>query len=173
MAKRPARTEALTIRLDPKTRFMLEFVVRLRGQTITTVVERAIAQAADEATVETAWDEVSATWRDYWNVSEGIRALKMAANPKIHSTYEEERRFAFAKEHWCFFWMDSYMNEYNGFFIDILWPRIDEFIELHDANKRSDYFKAGRAMRDALEKAKIEPPTWPQPNGPIQEAIPF
>src|SRR5215211_3367462 len=79
--KRAAKSETLTIRLNPRTRFLLEFVARMRGQTITTVVERALVQAADAATID--HDGIRQTWQDYWDVCEGIRALKIAAEPDL------------------------------------------------------------------------------------------
>jgi predicted HicB family RNase H-like nuclease len=48
---RRARSETLSLRLDPKLRFAVEFIARLRGQTITTAVERAIKDAADSAVI--------------------------------------------------------------------------------------------------------------------------
>src|SRR5689334_25192254 len=85
LARKSAKSETLTIRLDPKTRFMLEFVARLRGQTITTVVERAIADAADAATIP-EFDFVGKktgelNWKQFWDVAQGIREIKMAEEP--------------------------------------------------------------------------------------------
>ena len=43
---RGGKTQSLSLRLDPKTKFTLDFMARIRGQSITTVVERAIKEAA-------------------------------------------------------------------------------------------------------------------------------
>ena len=165
MAKRPARTEALTIRLDPKTRFMLEFVARLRGQTITTVVERAIAAAADAAAVKKidrrTGNEYEDTWRDYWDVIDGVRALKLATESTLHPTYDEERRLAFAKKHWPFFYTSSSCEHLRSGYIEILWPRIDEFIQIGEEQKASDFFAAGKAMKQAISDAGVVAPDWP------------
>jgi hypothetical protein len=164
MARAP-KSESLTIRLDPKTRFMLEFISRLRGQTITTVVERAIAEAADAAVIhqpgyteDQAFDE---TWRSYWDVNEGVRALKIARERDLHPTYDEERRLAFAKRHWPFFYTNEDAVRLMPHYIEILWPRIDEFMETHEAHRTDDFFAAGKAMQQALRDAGVEPPEWP------------
>lgn len=156
--KRTAKSESLTIRLDPKTRFVLDFVARLRGQTITTVVERAINEAA--SAVSLSHDD-QRTWRDFWDVSEGVRALQIAGEAALHPTYEEERRLAFVKEHWPFFYTEDDMWVLHRSYIGILWPRIDEFVEMHEAGKAANYFAAGGAMALALLKANISPPAWP------------
>ena len=93
MTKAPTRggkTETLTIRLDPKTRFILEFVSRVKGQQLTTVIERAISEAADKVTVpDFARNHTKEDgsyffgWRDVWRVNEGERALLMAGHREL------------------------------------------------------------------------------------------
>lgn len=187
MSKRPAKSETLTIRLDPKTRFMLEFVARLRGQTITTVVERAISDAANRATIEVqevdySRDGVQTTelsWRDFWSVNDGERALKIARQPDLHPTYDEEKRLAFCRTHWPFFFTggrdDAGMK--TGY-LEVLWPRIDEFVAMFDSTKSENYFAAGNAMLAALRKANVAAPDWPPKAGnrssrDLDEEIPF
>jgi hypothetical protein len=50
-ATKRAKTETLSLRLDPKTKFMLDFLARVQGQSITTVVERAVAKVAADVGV--------------------------------------------------------------------------------------------------------------------------
>lgn len=163
MAREPKgpKSESLTIRLDPKTRFVLEYVSRLKGQTITTVVERAILAAAEQEGVTDHFLGGSLSWSDFWDVSDGVRALKMAERREFFPTYEEERRLLFCKEHWPFFYGSDDFTFYLNYYVDILWPRIDEFMQIHDDNRMTDYFAAGRAMQEALEGAKLKAPKWP------------
>lgn len=167
MAKDTSKTgksETLTIRLDQKTRFILEYVSRLKGQTITTVVERAIVNSASEDTVPDREFGGNLNWQDFWDVSEGVRFLKLAARNEFFPTYEDDRTTAFCKEHWPFFWSTSQRRGFLNHYIDVLWPRIEEFIALHDEQKSSDYFAAGRAMQEALSNAKLKAPVWPIPD---------
>ncbi|RWN91711.1 hypothetical protein [Mesorhizobium sp.] len=181
-AKRGGKTETLTIRLDPKTRFILEYLSRLKGQNITTVVERAIMTAASHETVrDPKFPEEPDSWQRFWDVSDGCRALRMAERPEFSPTYEEERRLAFAKEHWPFFYASQQKETFLTFYVDVLWPRIDEFIQIHDDQKADDYFAAGKAMQGALRAAKLSAPEWPihakpKPSGPprdLDDEIPF
>lgn len=185
MGRKPTKSETLTIRLDPKTRFMLEFVSRLRGQTITTVVERAISSAADQATVMVPgeYGDFEASWRYFWSVVDGERALKMSAEPQLHPTYEEEKRRKFTETHWPFFFLSPKCEEPRTGYIEILWPRIDEFVALFDATKATNYFQAGEAMAAALSLARVAPPdNWPPKRksydeppskGNIDDELPF
>ncbi|WP_267550427.1 hypothetical protein [Rhizobium rhizogenes] len=167
MVKKPSKSETLTIRLDPKTRFMLDFVSRLRGQSITTVVERAISEAANGASIQSD-DSYGApsTWRDFWSVTEGERAIKIAREDLLHPTYEEERRLKFAEQFWQFFFTNSNKNNIRLGYIEVLWPRIDEFIKIYDTTKQTDYFAAGEAMQAALSAARLVGPDWPEGSKP-------
>lgn len=162
------KSETLTIRLDPKTRFILEYVSRLKGQTITTVVERAIVNSAAGDTVIDRELGGDLNWQDFWDVSEGVRFLKIVSRSEFFPTYEDERRLAFCKEHWPFFWATSQRRTFLNYYVDVLWPRIDEFVTIHDEQKAEDYFAAGKAMQEALRKAKLKAPEWPIPDKPSQ-----
>lgn len=160
--KKTAKSESLTIRLDPKTRFMLEFVSRLRGQTITTVVERAISEAANRATVDQPDNYGEPlTWRDFWSVYEGERALKIADEPLLHPTYEEERRLAFTRRFWPFFYHDRKATIVREDFLDVLWLHIDYLIESHEEMKHENINAGPEIMASLLEEAKLVPPRWP------------
>lgn len=160
--KKTPKTESLTIRLDPKTRFILEFVARLRGQPLTTVVERFITDGANQLSLDF---NDGRTWKDFWDVSEGVRALLMANEPALYPTYEEEKRLAFAREHWPFFYVSEAKKTLRRIYIDILWPGIDTFVTLHEQGKTTDYWNAGRLMQNALSTANVVPPEWPVGSG--------
>ncbi len=172
MAREPktGRSETLTIRLDPKSRFILEYLSRLKGQTITTVVERAIVAAASQESVQDPdWPNQPDSWQRFWDVSDGCRALRMAERSEFYPTYEEEKRLAFCKEHWPFFWTSPKRTTFLNHYVDVLWPRIDEFVQIHEDQKASNYFAAGQAMKEALSKAKLRSPEWPIPAKKVEE----
>lgn len=175
MAKKATKSETLTIRMDPKTRFMLEFIARLRGQTITTVIERAISDAADRATIPSNEYGEERTWRDFWSVDEGERALSICAEPELRPTYEEERRIAFTRRFWPFFYRNQNLTIFRTEYLDVLWPQIDSLIETHDELKASNPHAAAVLMTDLLKGAKLHPPEWPPkpPNPLSNEEIPF
>lgn len=164
LSKKTSKSESLTIRLDPKTRFMLEFVSRLKGQTITTVVERAIADAAnrEKVSIENPFSERhdTATWKDYWSVSDAERALKLATLADIHPTFEEDRRLDFTRRWWQFFYAHEHSQSVDRQLADILWPQIDHFIDIEETHRQRDALAAGRAMATALTAAGIIPPEW-------------
>ena len=156
--KRPAKSESLTIRLNPRTRFVLEFVARMRGQTITTVVERALEAAGDQVKIFRDGFQDDLTWKDFWDVSDGVRALKVAGEPELFPTYEEERRLAFAKQFREYFFKDEGCTIPSKVYVEILWPRIDEFLNYYDDTKSKEFYAVEKLMRSVIQAAKVKPP---------------
>lgn len=162
--KKPGKTESLTIRLDPKTKFVIDFIARVKGQSITTVVERAIMDAADGTDIGS--HQMPETWRDFWSVSDGVRALKIASDSRLYPSYEEEFLVNFARIHWPFFYLSARKGEFHMAYVDILWPKIHEFLEIWQNTKSSDYFAAGKVMQEAIRAAGVRPPEWPAATAP-------
>lgn len=160
MAKKPAKSESLTLRLDPKTRFMLEFVARVRGQTITTVFERAIQDTANNAIINDGRPSREYTWQSFWNIEEGIRVLSIARNKLLRPTYEEEKLVKFTEKFWPFFYLDFTYEKFHDRYIAILWDRIDDYMQIDERSKKTDFWEAGKEMAKTLINAKVAPPEW-------------
>lgn len=96
-----------------------------------------------------------------WHVVEGERALKIAAAPEVYPTYDEERRLEFAKRFSEFFFAAVNQGRVHTGYVEILWPRIDEFIAVYDQTKTTNHFAAGEAMVEALRGAQVAPPKFP------------
>jgi uncharacterized protein (DUF1778 family) len=171
---RRAKTQTLSLRLDPKTRFVLEFMARFRGQAITVVVERAIKQSAGEV-IEAHYDSQGRkisekNWEDFWDHEEGVRTLKLLAHSGFPSTYEEDEIRRFTLDHSVFFYVDRHGEAPHRANITVLWPRLDKYLEIWRQTKSKDYWAAGKAMAADLEAAQIAAPEWPAPK---VDEVPF
>lgn len=156
--KKAGKSESLTIRLDPKMRFALEFVARLNGQTITKVIERAVTEAADRTKVDDGGNHFDApNWRNYWDVSDGVRAIKLANDENTHPSFEEEEMLDFIRQHWRFFSIDDSLRVLKRDNIDVLWPMMPSFIEWWRDHKSSDRFYVARMMNHTLAEAGLDP----------------
>lgn len=177
-----AKTETLSLRLDPKTKFMLDFLARVQGQSITTVVERAVHQVAAGVSVA-PFDQSDRTWATFWDASEGVRTLNLLADANYPTNFEEDELLSFAKTHWPFFYTTERATSPRRAFVDILWPKIDHYLSLWRDQRQSNYWAAGEAMRVDLEAARVAAPEWPikaQPQPPresfsadLDDEIPF
>lgn len=155
---RGTKTQTLSLRLDPKTKFTLEFIARIKGQTLTTIVERAIREACDQVTIGRGNEKFS--WQSFWDPEEGVRTLKLLACEDYPSTYDEDDLREFTKTHWGFFYSSEDAKAPHRAFVGILWPKIDDYRRIWQ-QRDSDYWAAGKAMAADLLAAKVSPPTWP------------
>ena len=167
-----AKTETLSLRLDPKTKFMLDFMARVEGQSITTVVERAVHKVADRVGVG-AFDSEEKTWASFWDASEGVRTLNLLADPHYPTNFEEDELLSFAKTHWPFFYTSDRANSTRRPYVDILWPKIDHYLGLWREMRQSNYWAAGEAMRADLEAARVAAPNWPINSNPKAPKVSF
>jgi hypothetical protein len=157
---RRAKTETLSLRLDPKTKFMLDFMSRVQGQSITTVVERAVQKVA--AGVSFAdYNSADRTWATFWDASEGVRTLNLIGDADYPTNFEEDELLSFAKTHWPFFYTSERATSPRRAFVDVLWPKVDVYLNLWREKRQTNYWAAGEAMRVDLEAARIAAPEWP------------
>ena len=158
------KTQTLSLRLDPKVRYALEFAARARRQNITTVIETAILDLAGEHTRD------GQDWTQFWDISEGIRELKYIFDSGHFRTSEEDLLKSFIEHHEEFFApypraKVPICDRSNRAMVDILWPRIDEFVDTWEATKPQDIWAVGREMVEALSSAGLKAPDWPRKSG--------
>lgn len=172
-----AKSQNLSLRLDEKTRFVLEFVARVRRQSITTVVEEAIRIVGAKTEVGGVHENEGHTWLDYWDVSEGVRTMLMLADRDVPSNYEDDEKRDFIERHIEFFSDKNSLKRPTKMNVDVLWPHMDRFMERWRDLKHSDPNQVGREMADVLEHAGIEPPQWPratkEPPAPVSSGGSF
>lgn len=173
--KKIPKTESLTIRLDPKVRFALEFVARIKGQTITKVIERTIVSCADSELISKAseadWNAPSLTWKDYWDVNEGIRAINLARDEDTHPDFDEEEMWDFIKTHAEYFFHDRVsLSSPKRENFDVLWPIIPQLLAIWDETKSTDRRKVAAIIEDSLKKAGI---SHGKHTASLDEDIPF
>lgn len=155
------KTETLSLRLDPKVKFMLDFMARVNGQNITTAVERAVLLAADNAKIG-ADDDVRRSWANFWDIDEGVRTVKLLSDQDYPKNFAEDELVSFFKDHWEFFYIDQSKRGVHRYYIELLWPKLDEYLEIWRSERQTNYWAAGKAMKADIEKAGIAAPVWPR-----------
>ena len=132
---RRAKTLTLSLRLDPKTKFIV-------------VVERAIKETADNLTIGGVYDdrghlEHASTWSDFWDPEEGVLMLKLFSEHDYPTTFDEDELKGFASAHRPFFYTDAHGSQPRRATVEILWPNIDKYLAIWRDKKRTDYWAAG------------------------------
>lgn len=170
--KKPGKTETLSLRLDPKTKFILEFASRINGQTITTIVERAIRASCDTIHIGAQTDfGQPLSWKDFWDPHEGVRTLRLFG-ADYPSTYDEDELRDFVQAHSAFFYTRDETGNPNNSLVHILWPKIEEYRRIWRDKREKDYWAAGHAMAADLKAANVRPPTWPPQVKDLPKATP-
>jgi hypothetical protein len=167
-AVKRAKTETLSLRLDPKTKFMLDFLARVQGQSITTVVERAVTKVAADIGVGEYNNEK--TWSSFWDASEGVRTLRLISDTHYPTNFEEDELLSFAKIHWPFFYHSDRATTPRQAFVDLLWSKMETYLDLWRNERQTNYWAAGEAMQADLSAARIVPPEWPIAKKPVAPA---
>lgn len=163
-----SKTQTISLRLDQKTKFILDFMARVRGQNITTIIERAIKEAADRTGVG---ERDQKDWKNYWHPDEGVRTLKVICDSDIYTSFSEDEILEFTKVHWKFFYGDDMRSSIRDAYVQVLWPRIEEYVDIWNSTRSQDYWAAGKEMAKDLLSAKVQPPDWP-PQAPAKSGGP-
>lgn len=184
--KRGARTESLSLRIDPKTKFVLDFMVRVTGFRITDLIEKAIRDYADKTRVGEDQFNEGKNWLHYWHPEEGVRMMNMINDSDLQTNFEEDEIRDFVDQHWEFFYSSPTDKKPLTVFVQVLWPKINDYIEHWRENKTRNRWATGLLMLTAIKEADMQGPNWPRkasapkphpvarkPHDDINDDIPF
>lgn len=183
MARKQIKKQALSVRLDDKTRFLLDFIGRIEGQNATTVFERSIQEKANNTGfAQHQYQDDSPLWREIWHVSEGVRQLRFLVHPaisqNIYLTFEEEEIVDFCRQHWDFFSTNPELENLIPSRVDVLWPNLPEYLDEWRETKSTNRGMVAQKMRSHLKEAGVEAPGWSSQNSTpslpdLDEEVPF
>jgi hypothetical protein len=104
------RTQTVTLRLDPRLRYLTELAARTQRRTTSGFIEWAIEQSLDQIVVK-AGDEYQMTLADeafdLWDVDEADRFVKLAIFYPNLLTHDEQIIWKLIREHRAF-WSGRY-----------------------------------------------------------------
>jgi hypothetical protein len=161
-AKRGAKTESLSLRIDPKTKFILEFMVRATGIRITDLIERAIKDYAEKIVVGNGDFSSTKNWLHYWHPDDGVRTLNTIFDSDVRTSFEEDEIASFVEQHQDFFFVGGTNRQPILVFVQVLWPKIDEYLRHWREHKSSDRWATGTLMLQAIKAAGMKGPEWPK-----------
>ncbi|MCA3106710.1 MAG: hypothetical protein IOD09_11700 [Rhodocyclaceae bacterium] len=97
-----SRSETVTVRLDPKLRYLAELAARLHRRTVSSYVEWAIEASLDNAVVKPDFEGRGASIKDdaeyLWDVDEADRFAKLALRYPHLLSHEEQVRWKLIRE---------------------------------------------------------------------------
>lgn len=184
--RKATKTENLSIRLDPKTKFILDFVVRMKGVRTTDLVARAIKELADSTRIrgnDARGRDYEKSWLDYWHPEEGVRTLNLIFDSDITTTFDEDELADFVRQHWEFFFISADYKNPAPTFVQVLWPEVQKYLDHWRENKSRSRWATGDLMLKAIKAADMRGPVWPRQtskpsvptkvNSDLDDEIPF
>lgn len=118
------RSETLAIRLDPRTRYMLELASRIQHRTLSSVVEWMINNSLKDIMVNEK-ESLANAQNQLWDIDESDRLLKLAFNYPSLLSFDEQKMWKLIREH-GHFWKGEYVERDNG--KEWVWMPIEETI---------------------------------------------
>jgi hypothetical protein len=110
------RSETVTVRLDPKLRYLAELGARKQRRTLSSFIEWAIEQSLQQVVVEEGWDQhtkktyqlsLAHSASDLWDVGEEERFVKLATRYPDLLTHEEQVLWKLIREN-GYLWRGDY-----------------------------------------------------------------
>jgi len=145
------KTETLTLRLDPKVKFMIELVSRIRRQSITGVIEAAIEEIAGDLGApfhykgETNNWDLSSAVAEVWSTDESERFINFCYHLPNLLTFEEQRIWETIKASPFFlandatametFWEVERIGHLDRGSISQFWENLLEHVEEHKESR--------------------------------------
>jgi hypothetical protein len=106
-----SRSETVTVRLDPKLRYLAELAARLHRRTLSSYVEWAIEASLDNNVLKPDFNGRGPSIKDdaeyLWDVDDADRFAKLALRYPSLLTHEEQVRWKLIRENGCL-WKGSY-----------------------------------------------------------------
>lgn len=121
-AKQGSKTDALSIRIDPRLRYGLELLARQQRRSVTGVVEWAIERALRDESITDQGGTFAEALRDLWSPNEFERLVYLATKYPDLMTYEESRMWRVILDTEDF-WLDRKRYIFNDDVVE-LWDRL-------------------------------------------------
>jgi len=105
-----SRSETVTVRLDPKLRYLAELAARLHRRTLSSYIEWSIKEALDSEALrnnEGVRDTIGTAAEFLWDVDDADRFAKLALRYPHLLTHEEQVRWKLIREN-GYLWKGSY-----------------------------------------------------------------
>jgi hypothetical protein len=149
-----SRSEVVTVRLDPKLRYLAELAARKQRRTVSSLIEWAVENGLDSVRLSTA-DDGPTIWKEadsLWDVDEADRFVKLALRYPELLTHEEQILWKLIRD-FGFVWRGTYNRDDEW-----QWTPDERSVLIERIRTHWDTFKA-ISGGDAEAKTKL--PTWP------------
>jgi hypothetical protein len=148
-----AKTESITIRIAPKTKYGLDLLARRQHRTLTSVIEWIVNRSFEHG----ALADVAAVLEQTWSPYESDRVMRLAKRFPQYLSYEEELLFKFIESRPEFWLARPQEGEPKHMALAVLSPEIQRAVlDPFEPNGRAIDFelirKAWHYVKDHVER---------------------
>lgn len=163
-----SRSEVITVRLDPKLRYMAELAARMQRRTLSSFIEWAIERTLSainsspnsELNTQTLWEEAD----NLWDVDEADRLANLALRHPEWLTHDEQILWKLIREN-GYLWKGRYdRNE------EWVWS-VEESDLIKD--RLRDHWSTFNAAAQGDAEALEDLPTWTKKRAPSKKTASF
>jgi hypothetical protein len=161
------RSEIVTVRLDPKLRYLAELAARKQRRTLSSYIEWVIEKSLDGVFLNSSSDfSLHDEAEGLWDVDDADKFVKLALRHPELLTHEEQVRWKLIREN-GYLWR----GKYAGVDSEWTWTPTEQSIVYERLRKHWEIF-----CKVALQEAeKTELPTWPVTKKEVdgEDEVPF
>lgn len=165
-------TNSLSLQIDAKTMFQLEFATRVTGLPITSFIERAIKDAVgeikltkiietEECLEENSSSEISLIkdWSSYWDTQESVRMVSMLTCDlmKEYTSSKDDQISSFILKHWNYFGTDEKLEGMSRPHCNLIWPHINYLVKKWLGNRLLDPECGTKMLDNVLDGTDLVP----------------
>lgn len=166
------KLKKLSLVLDDKTKFQLEFASRVSGLPSNNFIELAIKKAVSELSLSKAiettesLDEINTSeislvrnWSSYWSGEEGISMISMLTCElmKDYTIAKDDLISSFIFTHWNYFGPDENLEGLTKQHCNVIWPHIENLVEEWIENKAKDLNCGVKMLDKILASTDLKP----------------
>jgi hypothetical protein len=146
-----SRSETVTVRLDPKLRYLAELAARRSRRTLSSYVEWVIAESLNRVELSPTEDQSLADEAStLWDVDEADRFVKLAFRHPELLTHEEQVRWKLIRENGA-----VWKGRYAGFENEFVWTVREDSLLLNNLRL---HWASFCAVADGSDEANL--PAW-------------
>lgn len=159
-----SRSETVTVRLDPKLRYLAELAARLHRRTLSSYIEWSIKEALDSEVLRQSGDwtlSIGDEAENLWDVDEADRFARLALRYPHLLSHEEQVRWKLIREN-GYLWKGSYAGRQKEWTWTVdedsfIYPRLREywaaFCRAADTGEGKDQLPTWKKTEPVLPKA--------------------
>lgn len=165
-------TTSISLEIDDKIKFQLEFATRVTNLPLSKFIEIAIKKSVNELSLSKVLQtndddnidlhsEISLVknWLSYWGNEEGISMVSLLTCELMqdYTSAKDDQISLFILNHWNYFGMDENLENLSQIHCNIIWPHLEKIVDEYLDNNIIDTNYGAKKLSKVLKDNNLEP----------------